>query len=133
MVRLEQLEENEAASLRQMDCPAFNTQPWVDGPPLNERRVALVTTAGLHRRDDSPFTIQSTASQEWPADYRVIPGDIAAGDLVMSHISTNFDRTGFQQDWIVVFPIDRLRELALAGVVGSMADFHYSFMGGGRS
>lgn len=129
MVRLEQLEENEAASLRKMDCPVFDTHPWVDGPPLNKRRVALVTTAGLHRRDDSPFTIQSIGSQEWPADYRVIPGDIAAGDLVMSHISTNFDRTGFQQDWNVAFPIDRLRELAQAGVVGSMADFHYSFMG----
>jgi len=45
-------------------------------------------------------------------DYRVIPGDIAARDLVMTHISTNFDRTGFQQDWNVVFPLDRLKELA---------------------
>ena len=41
----------------------------------------------------------------------------------------NFDRTGFQQDWNVVFPLDRLRELAEAGIIGSLADFHYSFMG----
>ena len=47
----------------------------------------------------------------------------------MSHISTNFDRTGFQQDINVVFPVDRLRELAARGTIGSVADFHYSFMG----
>jgi D-proline reductase (dithiol) PrdB len=47
----------------------------------------------------------------------------------MSHISANFDRTGFQQDWNVVFPLDRLRELVRAGVVGSLAEYHYSFMG----
>ncbi len=62
-------------------------------------------------------------------DYRVIPGDTEANDLVMSHISTNYDRSGFQKDWNVVFPLDRLRELARQGVIGSVADFHYSFMG----
>ena len=47
----------------------------------------------------------------------------------MSHISTNYDRSGFQKDWNVVFPLDRLNELAQQGVVSSVADFHYSFMG----
>jgi D-proline reductase (dithiol) PrdB len=50
-------------------------------------------------------------------------------ELVMSHVSTNFDRTGFQRDLNVVFPVDRLRELADEGVIGSVASFHYSFMG----
>ena len=48
---------------------------------------------------------------------------------VMSHISTNFDRSGFQQDHNVVLPIDRLNELATDGTVGSVASVHYSFMG----
>ncbi|MCL5123550.1 MAG: glycine/betaine/sarcosine/D-proline family reductase selenoprotein B [Deltaproteobacteria bacterium] len=52
-----------------------------------------------------------------------------AKDLVMPHTSTNFDRTGFQLDWNVVFPLDRLRELKEASLVGSITDFHYSFMG----
>jgi D-proline reductase (dithiol) PrdB len=47
----------------------------------------------------------------------------------MSHVSTNFDRTGFQQDLNVILPIDRLREMAGRGEIGSVADFHYSFMG----
>ena len=49
----------------------------------------------------------------------------------MSQVSVNFDRTGFQQDLNVVFPIDRLHELAAEGVIGSVADHHYSFMGAG--
>jgi D-proline reductase (dithiol) PrdB len=78
----------------------------------------------LHRRDDVPFDGGAGATE-----YRVIPGDAKAAELVMSHISVNFDRTGFRTDPNVVFPLDRLRELEAAGEIGSVADFHYSFMG----
>jgi D-proline reductase (dithiol) PrdB len=44
-------------------------------------------------------------------------------------VSPNFDRTGFQQDWNVVLPLDRLHEMAREGTIGSVAAFHYSFMG----
>jgi D-proline reductase (dithiol) PrdB len=114
--------EDERNHILALPCPTFETTPWVTGPLLAKRRVALITTAGLHRRNDSPFGVGS-------ADYRIIPADILASDLVMSHISTNFDRSGFQQDWNVVFPLDRLRELVEEKVIGSVADFHYSFMG----
>ena len=50
-------------------------------------------------------------------------------ELLISHISINFDRTGFQEDWNVVFPLDRLQELAAEGAIGSVAQNHYSFMG----
>ncbi|MEO8442681.1 MAG: glycine/sarcosine/betaine reductase selenoprotein B family protein [Betaproteobacteria bacterium] len=102
--------------------PDYGVTPYVGGPPLNERRVAIVTTAGLHVRGDRAFEMGS-------ADYRVIPGDAPPGDVVMSHISVNYDRSGFQEDINVVFPLDRLRELKAEGVIGSIADFHYSFMG----
>lgn len=62
--------------------PDYGATPFASGPQLNERRVAIVTTAGLHRRDDRAFEMGS-------ADYRVIPGDTAAAELVMSHISVN--------------------------------------------
>ncbi len=102
--------------------PDFGPTPFASGPRLGERRVAIVTTAGLHGRDARPFELGA-------ADYRVIPGNVAPGDLVMSHTSVNFDRTGFQEDVNVVFPLERLRELHQAGVVGGIADAHYSFMG----
>ena len=122
MARLDQMPEPMHSHLAHLPCPTFADHPWVDGPPLSQRRVALISTAGLHRRGDRPFEGRS-------GDYRVIPGDIEARDLVMTHISTNFDRTGFQQDWNVMFPLDRLRELVREGIIGSVAAYHYSFMG----
>ena len=120
--RLDDLPEVEASHLRRVECPTYDDTPLLRGKPLAERRVAIISTAGLHRRGDRPFR---------PGDgsYRVIPAETSARDLVMSHISVNFDRTGFQQDSNVVFPIDRLRELVADGAVGSMASMHYSFMG----
>lgn len=122
MARLDRLPEPMRSHLAKLPCPTFENSPWVDGPSLARRRVALISTAGLHRRDDRPFEGMS-------GEYRVIPSDTKARDLVMTHVSTNFDRTGFQQDWNVAFPLDRLRELAGEGSIGSVADFHYSFMG----
>jgi D-proline reductase (dithiol) PrdB len=122
MVRLTDLPETEAKHLLALQCPQFDDSPFAQGPALKEARVALITSAGLARRSDSTFRAGA-------ADYRVIPGDIAAGDLVMSHVSTNYDRSGFAQDLNVVFPIDRLREMAADGTIGSAAKYHYSFMG----
>ena len=129
MVRLSQLPEGSRTSLLNLECPVFDGTPWVDGPPLAQRRVAIISTAGLHLRSDRPFTLGAGSTANIPGDYRIIPGDTEANDLVMSHISTNYDRSGFQKDWNVVFPLDRLRDLARQGVIGSVADFHYSFMG----
>jgi D-proline reductase (dithiol) PrdB len=120
-MRLENMSEEERKMLLSLKCPSFKTNPWVSGPPLNKRRVAIITTAGLHGRQDRPFQMD-------PIDcYRVIPGDVQANNLVMSHLSASFDRTGFQRDWNVVFPIDRLREMAAEGIIGSLADYHYSY------
>lgn len=120
--RLGELPEGEANHLQRIECPTYDDTPALGGKPLAERRVVLISTAGLHRRGDQPFR---------PGDgsYRIIAGDTPANELVMSHISVNFDRTGFQQDLNVVFPLDRLRELVAEGTVGSLASVHYSFMG----
>ena len=122
MVRLSDLQEIARDYLEGIPLPEFDTDPWVSGPPLSQRRVAIISTAGLQVRGDRPFGLGAD-------DYRVIPGDTPGADLIMSHVSTNFDRSGFQQDLNIAFPIDRLREMAADGEIGSVADFHYSFMG----
>jgi len=120
MVRLESLSEPEQKMLMSLPHKAFDTNPWVEAPVLKDARVAIITTAGLHTRNDRPFQID-------PNDfYRVIPGNVQANDLVMSHLAASFDRSGFQRDWNVVFPLDRLRELESEGIIGSLAAFHYS-------
>lgn len=121
MARIEDMDETLRGHLEHLEIPDWDDTPLVEGPPLSERRVAIISTAGLQRPGDRPFGFGA-------ADYRVIPSE-AAGTLHMTHLSTNFDRSGFQQDTNVVFPLDRLNEMAEAGEIGSVADFHYSFMG----
>jgi len=122
MVRLSQYEEAEREHLLKLPCPTYTSSPYVTGLKVSQARIALISTAGLHRRSDRSFGVGETG-------YRLIPKDIAAQDLVMSHISTNFDRTGFQMDMNMIFPLDRLRELEERGIIGSLSEYHYSFMG----
>lgn len=122
MVRLEQFDEEERSHLLKLPCPTYEHTPFAAPIEPQRARIALISTAGLHRRADRPFNVGE-------AGYRLIPGDVKADDLVMSHISTNFDRTGFQLDHNMVLPLDRFRELESDGSIGSVADYHYSFMG----
>jgi D-proline reductase (dithiol) PrdB len=90
--------------------------------PLAGCRVAIVTTAGLHRRDDRPF---GPAEQT----YRVIAADTPAAEIVQSHTSLGFDRAAIMRDLNVTFPIDRLRELVARGELGGLGPNNYSVMG----
>jgi D-proline reductase (dithiol) PrdB len=56
---------------RVKDLTGFDARPWVQPPPLEKCRIAIITTAGIHRRSDRPFGPQAT-------DYRIIPGNTAA-------------------------------------------------------
>jgi D-proline reductase (dithiol) PrdB len=105
-----------------LPCPTFETTPSVSGPPLAQRRVAIVSSAALIRRGDKPFPFGS-------GECRFVAADTPPGDLLISHVSINFDRSGWQRDINVVFPIDRLRDLASAGEIGGVADTHYTVMG----
>jgi len=122
MVKVDEFPDSVREEFLNRVMPTFEDTPLVPGPPLNERRVALISTAGLHRRSDRPFTEQS-------GDFRIIVRDTNDADIVMSHVSTNFDRLGFMQDVDVAFPINRLKELAADGVIESVAEYHFSFMG----
>ena len=124
MVRPADLSDAERDHIVAKELPNYESRPWVEGPPLAERRVALITTAGLHHVDDDAFSFVDLS-------YRVIPGDADLASLTMTHSSVHFDRTGFREDVNTVFPLDRLRELAIDGVIGSVADHHYSLMGAG--
>ena len=48
---------------------------------------------------------------------------------MLGHWSPNFDRTGILLDLNVVYPIDRLEELAERGTIGAVAERHVSFAG----
>ncbi len=124
MVDSSKLPEVERRHLLGKELDPLPVIPLVAGPPLKERRIAIITTAGLHRIDDERFNLVDLS-------YRVLPVDVKTGDLSMTHSSVHFDRTGFREDVNLVYPIDRLKELAEKGEIGSVASFHYSFMGAG--
>ena len=124
MVRLSDLHESEAEHLlaRAAAMPEMTAERWLDPKPLAESTVAIVSTAGLHRRDDPPFTVGAV-------DYRLLAADTDFADVMISHISANFDRSAFQQDPNIMFPLDRLREMQADGEIGGLSRYHYSFMG----
>jgi len=92
-------------------------------------RTGAVAAQGCDRLLGRPCRAWRNPFRGRDPDYRVIPADTRPEELLISHISINFDRTGFQEDWNVVFPLDRLRELAAEGTIGSVGQTHYSFMG----
>ena len=122
MAHLSDWPEKQRNKLIDQELPSYNATSCKKGPPLSKRKIALISTAGIHRRQDDVFT-------PGVGEYRVIPKNVDMADLIMSHVSTNFDRTGFQQDLNVIFPIERLKELKKLKKIGSVASFHYSFMG----
>ncbi len=122
MARPEDIPQPTRDVVLNLPCPAFDTTPFVTGPRLQDRRIAILSSAALIKRGDRPFPFGS-------GEVRFIPADLPPNDLLLSHVSINFDRTGWQRDINVVFPIDRLRDLAATGEIGGVADTHYTVMG----
>lgn len=94
--------------------------------PLSASRVALVTTAGLAEREDTPFDLSARGGD---VTFRVIRSDVDPRALAVWHRSEAFDRAALARDRNIAFPIDRLREMAADGAIGQVAPRHLSFMG----
>ena len=99
--------------------------PWTPvGKPVREAVVALVTTAGVHRRADPPFDM---TDPDGDPSFRVVPVDTPRAEVMITH--KYYDHSAADRDLNVVLPVDRLCELAAAGQVGGVAPRMYSFMG----
>lgn len=126
MPRLDRLPQINRSNLLMLPVQVNESAPRTPLPrPLSGCRLAIVTTAGLHRRADRPF---GPGEQT----FRVIPAETPVAEIVQSHTSLGFDRVPIMRDLNISFPIDRLRELAARGELGGIAPHHYSFMGAQR-
>jgi D-proline reductase (dithiol) PrdB len=120
MVKLTEMPAVGRGFISELEMPNFAEMAWTEPVLAGERRVAVVSTAGVSRRGDKPFS--------WLArDYRIISK--TDRDLVMTHVAAEFDRTAWQQDVNTVIPLDRLEQMAAGGEIGSVANEHYAFMG----
>lgn len=99
------------------------------GRPLEACTVALVSTAGIARRDDRPFDEEGERRDPWWGDptFREIPLGTTEKDVRLHHL--HIDRRFGEADLDVVLPLRRLAELAEEGFVGRPARTHYSVMG----
>ena len=132
MPRLDLLSEVQRKMLQMFPCFDHDDAPWIPmRKPLSESRVALVTSAGLHLRGDAPFITDHKGGGD--SSYRVLPRSTPASEILQSHVSIGFDHTGIYRDINVTYPMDRLEELREQGVIGSLADNYYSFMGALRN
>jgi D-proline reductase (dithiol) PrdB len=94
--------------------------PWTPlRRPIAQATVAIVTTGGVHLCTDRPFELRTDAS------FRAIPRSASSADLCITH--EHYDRRDALRDLNLIFPLERLLELEAEGIVGRVADVHYSF------
>jgi len=63
------------------------------------------------------------------SSFREIPATSSVQALQIGQTSDAFDHSGIEADRNLALPMDRLRELVKAGVVGQAALRHFSMMG----
>lgn len=99
------------------------TPPWAPiGKPLSECRITLVGSGGLYRKGQIAFNTKDDTS------IRVISTDAPTAELRTAHFA--YDQADARTDPNCVFPLGRLRELADDGVIGSLSENAFAFMGG---
>jgi D-proline reductase (dithiol) PrdB len=98
--------------------------PWTPfkGQP-SEKTIALVTSGGLYLKgSQSAF---DTESIHGDPSFREIPRTVRPEELGIAH--PHYDHSLAEQDINTIFPIEPLLELEAEGIIGKVADTHYSF------
>jgi len=107
------------------DILRFDQSPWTElSKALNQCRIALITTGGVHLKSQPPFDMLDPAGDP---SFREIPAHIPAGELAITH--NYYDHSDADKDVNIVFPVERVKDLKGSGDIGSVNDRHYSFMG----
>jgi D-proline reductase (dithiol) PrdB len=117
-------------SARIPDEPDHPEIPWAEvRKPVAESKLALLSTAGLSMRGDAPFDMEMERKQPTRGDpsWRSLRSDATSATVEANHL--HIDTGYIERDLNVALPLDRLRELAAEGVIGALADSHYSIMG----
>ena len=112
------------------ETPSHAEIPWAPvRKPLSESKVALLTTAGISMKDDTPFDMEYERQNPTRGDssFRRLRKDATANDIVANHL--HIDTGYIERDLNVALPLARLDELVAAGEVGASAENHYSIMG----
>ena len=114
------------------NTPTFTHEPvWSPfEKSLSEARIALLSSSGIFLPgSQAPFDMETERQNPTWGDptLRLIPASVTQNQVGASHLHIN--TADVIDDINVALPIHRLAELAADGVIGSVADVHFSTMG----
>ena len=110
---------------KKFDAVRSDSIPWTPfTKDLSRCKVALVTTAGVHLKSQTPFDMDD---EEGDCTFREIPSDVSTGELMITH--KYYDHLDADKDINIVFPIERLRGMVDIKEIGSISQRHFGVMG----
>ncbi|MDC3411935.1 glycine/betaine/sarcosine/D-proline family reductase selenoprotein B [Aquibacillus sp. 3ASR75-11] len=92
--------------------------------PLSELKLTFVSSAGVQPIGTMPF---DTVHPVGDYTYRTVPSDSKPEDLEIHQLK--YLTVGANEDLNVIFPIERLHELAEEGIIGGLTDNFFTFIG----
>lgn len=99
--------------------------PWTPvKKPLSQSKVALITAGGFYIPPQEPF---SDVDNKGDHTFRELPYTLRTGGHLIVH--AHYDHQWVLQDINCLLPLERFTELEQEGVIGQLAETHYSFMG----
>jgi D-proline reductase (dithiol) PrdB len=92
--------------------------------PLAESRLTFVSTSGVQPKGSLPF---DTVHPVGDYTFRRVPSNSKPVDLEIHQLK--YPTVGAERDLNVIFPIERLQELAKEKVIGGLTENFFSFIG----
>ena len=92
--------------------------------PLSESRLTFVSSAGVQPKGTLPFDVVHPVGDY---SFRRVPSTAKPNDLEIHQLK--YPTAGAHRDLNVIFPIERLQELAEEGVIGGLTPNLFSFIG----
>ncbi len=92
--------------------------------PLAESRLTFVSTSGVQPKGTLPF---DTVHPIGDYTFRRVPSDSKLSDLEIHQLK--YPTAGAKKDLNVIFPVERLQELAKEKVIGGLTRNFFSFIG----
>jgi D-proline reductase (dithiol) PrdB len=136
-LRFRQLKDKTAARLftkypamvekwaQNVEIRTFSDVPWSPlATEVNQCRLALVTTGGVHLKTQPPFDMFDPSGDP---TFREISDSAPFSDLAISH--NYYNHRDADKDINILLPLQRVIELKQGGEIKSVNHRHFSFMG----
>ncbi len=92
--------------------------------PLSESRLSFISTAGVQPAGTLPF---DTVHPVGDYTFRRVPSNSKISELEIHQLK--YPTAGAKRDLNVIFPIERLQELANEKIIGELTENFFSFIG----